>query len=160
MTHFIAFVETPKTSLVRYSFCVGIILKDLEIARNYQNRVLNDLIFLDRDLSVWITGLSMEFDKIQSANQITGFCQIIETGSRGSFWLVVSIIWQIQNLTNSKQIETNRFRSVNPWSVAQASFLLKMLNLNNLLVIWTFLVGKYWWSPWSNHSDQITRLMN
>ena len=52
MTHFIAFVETPKTSLVRYSFCVGIILKDLEIARNYQNRVLNDLIFLDRDLSV------------------------------------------------------------------------------------------------------------
>ena len=29
---------------------------------------------------------------IKSANQVAGFCQIIETGSRGSFWLVVSII--------------------------------------------------------------------
>ena len=39
-------------SPVRYLFRAGIILKDLEIARNHENRVLNDLIFLDRDLSV------------------------------------------------------------------------------------------------------------
>ena len=48
------------------------------------------------------------FDNLtESANQIAGFCQIIKTGSRGSFLLVVSIIWQIQNCQN---IETNAYQ--------------------------------------------------
>ena len=48
------------------------------------------------------------FDSLtKSANQIAGFCQIIETGSRGSFWLVVSIIWQKQKCKN---IETNVYQ--------------------------------------------------
>ena len=41
-------------SPVRYSFRARIILTDLEIARNHENRVLNDLIFLDCDLSVCV----------------------------------------------------------------------------------------------------------
>ena len=49
-----------------------------------------------------------QWNLTKSAHQITGFCQIIETGSRGSFWLVVSITWQIQKCQN---IETNAFQA-------------------------------------------------
>ena len=48
------------------------------------------------------------FDNLTESSDLIGWlCQIIETGSRGSFCLFVLIIWQIQKCQN---IETNAYQ--------------------------------------------------
>ena len=85
-----------KRRLSRGLICIRFDILTLLNLSNYRNEELK-----------WPTW--SRFDNLtESANQIAGFCQIIETGSRGSFWFFVSIIWQIQKCQN---IETNAYQA-------------------------------------------------
>ena len=76
------------------------------ICTRFDNLTLLNLPNYHNDAQKWPTWSC--FDNLTESSDLIGWlCQIIETGSRGSFLLVVSIIWQIQKCQN---IETNAYQ--------------------------------------------------
>ena len=78
------------------------------------------------------------FDNLTESSDLIGWlCQIIETGSRGSFWLVVSIIWQIQNCQN---IETNAYQVTWQSPLSNGSCQIPLIapySIWSIYIIWT-----------------------